>query len=291
MIHQYEKDGLRFSHSDELGDFLIVESAKLPQTVEYIRTQGATQLYLNWQLGFTFKSLRFLHGVEHLITGLEMVVEQIDLEGIERCVNLRTLLFSDDLAQPIAFECFPNLAYCSIHWNKPYRHATFPPSLTELHIRAYQPQVGFNEASLRNLRQVTKLHLLQGSGQDLSLLHSCGPLTHLAIAYGRALTDISALAAHADTLQRVDLDKCKKISDFSPLGQLRKLQWLNLCDCKRIPSLSFVKQLPELAHFVFYGTVVEDGDLSFLQGLKQVAFTNKPHYSLKQQDFEYVWGK
>jgi hypothetical protein len=291
MLHQYEKDGLRFSHSDELGDFLIVESTKLPQTLEYIRTQGATQLYLNWQLGFMLKNLRFLHGVEHLITGLEIVVEQIDLEGLERCVNLHTLLFSDELAQPIAFECFSKLAYCSIHWNKQYSHATFPPSLTELHIWVYQPQVGFNEASLHNLRQVTKLHLIQSTGEDLSLLHSCGPLTHLAIAYGRALTDISALAAHANTLRRVDLNKCKKISDFSVLGQLSKLQWLNLCDCKSIPSVSFAKQLPELDHFVFYGTVVEDGDLFFLKGLKQVAFTNKPHYSLKQQDFEYVWGK
>lgn len=278
--------GLKFTHMDDAGDFLNVESAKLPQTIDYIRAHGPIQLYLNWRRGFLQKNLSFLAGIEILVEGLIIVVDKMDLEGIENCVNLKYLQLSDDYDQPIAFDQFSCLTSCFLQWNKSYSLATFPYSLAELRISSYNSQFGFNKSSLHNLRNITKLTLTQAAIDNLSLIQYCGPLTRLDIAYGRTLTDISALTIHADSLTHLDIDKCKKIIDFAPLRQLIKLQWLNLCDCKSIPSLAFVQYLPALDHCVFFGTTVEDGDLSYLKGISQVAFNNKPHYSLKMKDFE-----
>jgi hypothetical protein len=286
-IYQYENaGGLRFSHVDTRGDSLIVELTKIPQTLAYIRAEGATRLYLNHQLGFKQDNLDFLQGVEHLVVGLEIVVRSLHLQGLERFRNLQHFHFYDDAAQPIAFECFPQLTHCAIQWNRQYSLATFPPSLTELVLCAYNPRYGFNSASLGHLRHVTRLTLVHFTGPDLSLLDDCGPLSRLEVAYGRQLTDISAVAAHAETLRTVDLGHCKKIADYSPLSHLHQLEWLNVCDSHALPSVSFVQHLPTLRHFVFLGTTVEDGDLSALHRIDYVRFNHKPHYSLRAKDFE-----
>lgn len=278
--------GFKFTHLDINGEFLFVESDKLPQTLDFIRAYGPVRLTLNPAHGFKLRNLEFLRGIEHLIEGLAIVDDRLDLQGLERCVNLKYLQLADATAQPIDFSRFRHLNHLRLQWNKPYSHATFPGSLVELHLRGYPATGGFNDTSLRNLRSVTVLSLVQTTVADLSLLQHCGPLTSLEIAYARVLTDISALALHAGTLQRLDLDKCRKIKDFSPVGQLTQLHWLNLCDCQAIPSVSFAQRLPALVHFVFFGTVVEDGDLSCLKRLPHVAFNNKSHYSLKQKDFK-----
>ena len=286
-IYQYENAaGLRFSHVDTREDALIVETTKLPQALDYIRAQGETHLYLNHQLGFVQDNLDFLQGVEHLVVGLEMVVPTLHLQGLERFRNLQRLHFYDDAVQPIAFECFPHLTSCAIKWNRQYSQATFPASLTDLVLWAYNPRFGFNAASLGHLANVTRLTLLHFPGPNLSLLDSCGPLRRLEVAYAPQLTDITALAAHADTLCRVDLGHCKKIADYSPLHHLHHLEWLNVSDSQALASVSFVQQLPALRHFVFRGTSVEDGDLSPLQRIEYVHFNNRPHYSLKVKDFE-----
>jgi hypothetical protein len=286
-IYQYENAaGLRFNHVTTRGNSLIVESTKIPQTLDYIRAEGATQLYLNHQLGFTQDNLNFLQGVEHLIIGLEIVAPSMHLQGLQRFRNLQHFHFYDDAAQPIAFECFPHLTSCALRWNRQYSQATFPASLTELVLWAYNPRFGFNAVSLGHLRHVTRLTLLHFPGPDLSLLASCGPLEQLEVAYASQLTDISAVATHAESLRRVVLTHCKKITDYLPLRHLPQLEWLNVCDSHSMPSVSFVQHLSNLRYFMFRGTTIEDGDLSLLHRIEYVHFNNRPHYSSKAKDFK-----
>jgi len=282
--------GFKFQHLDVEGEFLFVESDKLPQTLEFIRAYGPIRLALNPQHGFKLRNLDFLRGIEPLIKGLAIVDDTLDLHGLEQCVNLHYLQLPLGTDQPLDFSQFPQLNHLRLHWKRRYSQVTFPSSLVQLHLWGYPSTGGFNEASLANLRGVTNLSLVKTTVEDLSLLQHCGPLVRVDVAYAQGLHDISALALHADTLRWLELEKCKKIKSFSPLDQLSQLQWLNLIDCQAIPSVSFVQQLPALKHFVFRGTVVEDGNLSFLKDLKQVVFNNKPHYSLKQKDFEYDWS-
>lgn len=282
--------GLNFRHTDGFDDLLLVDSDKMDATLNYIKMHGSANLELNSSWGFKLKDLRFLDGVEYLIKGLAIVENKLSLIGLEKLRNLEHLSLTDELNQPVKFDEFRKLEYCVLTWNKVYSEAIFPANINQMQIWSYKPKFGFNEESLLNLRNVTKIKLVQAAISDLSLLNYCGNLTYVDIAYCRVLTDISALVKHANSLIRLDIDKCKKIADFNPFNELVKLQWLNLCGCKSIPSLSFLQNLPEVNHCVFYDTVIEDGDLSYLRGIDQVAFNNKSHYSLKSKDFEYKWS-
>lgn len=282
--------GLNFRHTDGFDDSLLVDSGKMDATLDYIKTHGAAKLELNSSWGFKLKSLRFLDGVEHLVKGLDVVENKLSLVGLEKLRNLEYLRLTDELNQPVKFDEFQHLEYCVLAWNTIYSGAIFPATINQLQIGSYKPKFGFNEKSLQNLRNITKITLIQPAISDLSLLNYCGRLTYVDIAYCRALTDINALVKHAESLTRLDIDNCKKIADFTPLNELTKLQWLNLCACKSIPSLSFLQHMPEINHCVFRDTVVEDGDLSYLRGIDQVSFNNKAHYSLKARDFVYKWS-
>ncbi|MCI1188820.1 hypothetical protein MON38_15455 [Hymenobacter sp. DH14] len=282
--------GLNFRHTDGFDDSLLVDSGKMDATLDYIKTHRAAKLELNGSWGFKLEDLRFLDGVEHLVKGLDVVENRLNLVGIEKLKNLKYLRLTDELNQPVKFDEFQQLDYCTLDWNQVYSEAIFPASITQLQIGAYKPKFGFNQESLDNLRNITKIKLIQAAISDLFLLNHCGSLIRVDIAYCRSLTDVSALAKHANSLIRLDIENCKKIADFSPFDELIKLQWLNLCGCKSVPSLSFLRNLPEISHCVFYDTVIEDGDLSYLKGIDQVAFNNKAHYSLKSKDFEYKWS-
>jgi hypothetical protein len=285
-VLDYENsDGLKFTRIGKVGEFLVVDSTKLTETLEYIKIRGGINLYLNWQLGFSLNDLSFLQGVEYLIEGLMLVVDNFNLTGLEKFKNVKYLHFSDENNQAVNFENFTKLNYCSIKWNLNYKKANFPSSITKLNIRSYNEKFGFNENSLNNLRNVTEITLIHPAINDLILLKYCGSLIKVHIAYGRNLKDISELASHAASLTHVEIDKCKKIADFSVFSQLTGLQWLNLCDCNKISDISFVRHMPLLSHFVFYGTLIEDGDLSYLRRVSHVAFDNKAHYSLKQEHF------
>ena len=222
--------------------------------------------------------------------GLDVVENKLSLVGIEKLRSLKYLRLSDELNQLVKFDEFRQLEYCVLNWNKIYSEAVFPANVNQLVVGAYKLKFGFNEESLQNLRNITKITLIQPAISDLSLLDYCGSLTRIDIAYCRTLTDVSALVKHQNSLTRLDINNCKNIGDFTPFNKLIKLQWLNLCRCKSIPSLSFLRNLPEMNHCVFYDTVIEDGDLTYLRGIDQVAFNNKAHYSLKAKDFEHKWS-
>jgi hypothetical protein len=282
--------GLNFRHIKGFEDTLLVDTSKIEVTLDYIKTHGSVRLELNDSWGFKQDDLSFLDGVEHLVKGLDVVKNKLNLEGIEKLRNLEYLRLTDELNQKVQFDKLKSLSYCVLNWNKVYSEVVFPPSITQLQLGAYKPQFGFNEEALNQLKNITKITLIQSTAKDISLLDSCGSLTHVDLAYCRALTDVSALVKHAESLIKLDIHNCKKIADFTPFNKLIRLQSLNLCGCKSIPSLAFLQNMPAAKHCVFYDTVVEDGDLSYLKGIDQVAFNNKAHYSLREKDFVYKWS-
>ena len=81
------------------------------------------------------------------------------------------------------------------------------------------------------------------------------------------------------------IDSCKNIRDYSVLSELKNLTRLSLLGSGKIPSLSFIEQLPELKTLTF--TIdIEDGDLSYCEGLEHVSFyPNKRHFNRKGEDF------
>ena len=83
------------------------------------------------------------------------------------------------------------------------------------------------------------------------------------------------------------VDGGKKIKDHNLVSGLKLIERLAFNNCGVIPNLRFLSSLKNLVDFRFVDTVIEDGDLSYCEGLKVVKFFPKKHYTHKKEDFIY----
>ena len=117
-------------------------------------------------------------------------------------------------------------------------------------------------------------------------LHGIGkyPLQKLSMSYLRGMADISALSDCAQTLRSLSIEACGKIKDFSCLYDLVNLEHLFLSGSNTLPSLDFLRRMPNLKTFVFSMTV-ENGDLTPCLEIPYVSCNKiKRHYNLKEKD-------
>ena len=52
-------------------------------------------------------------------------------------------------------------------------------------------------------------------------------------------------------------------------------------NCPDIPTIKFVKEMPQLKSFIFLDTNVIDGDMNPLLDLEYVGYTDKKHFNFK----------
>lgn len=98
-------------------------------------------------------------------------------------------------------------------------------------------------------------------------------------------------------LRNLEIECCKKLADISPIGRCVDLSTCLLDNCGNIPSLKNLSDCKELERLSFIDTVIEDGDLDFLESmpkLRKASFVNKKHYSIKRENlwkmFDDKWG-
>ncbi len=134
-----------------------------------------------------------------------------------------------------------------------------------------------------DLPKLKKLSIVQSSVQTLQGIENCPKLQWLGMSYMRNLSDISALVAVAPTLRSFCIESSPKITDFSVLSGLKKLEYLTLEGKNELPNLDFIKELPKLK-FLRLTMNVQDGNLEYLQNLQYVNAVCKRHYNLKNKD-------
>lgn len=207
----------------------------------------------------------------------------------------------------------PNLKSlsCSTYVGNPYdrnqKHTTidyaFMNGLQDLKISDASDKGHYN---IHNLSSLKSLQLTGASGQDLSgiigskeldtlYLMQCKfrslagiekaqGLRCLYLNYCRSLQDIGTLLSARDTLTALEIENCPKIKDFSCLSEMHKLEFLKLRGGNSLPSLAFMKELPNLKTFVFNMEVL-DGDLSPCLNLSWAySERNRKCYNLRDND-------
>ena len=175
------------------------------------------------------------------------------------------------------------LVELAIHVNKGARNFSQIQTLKSLLIG------GFSGAN-RDLTDMFQSELLdtmriaQCGVHSLNGLSRAKELQCLYLEYNRSLHDIRELASVKKTLKALRIEKCPKIEDFSVLRELENLEYLALEGTNSIPSLDFLRALPNLKTFIF-DVVVEDGDLSPCLDLEYVyCAKGKKHYNLRDKD-------
>lgn len=172
-------------------------------------------------------------------------------------------------------------------------------------LRVYDA-LGKGHKNISSLSSLKSLQLTGASGQDLSdiigsnvldslYLMQCkfrslegiekeGGLRCLYLNHCRVLEDIGALLSVRDTLTALEIENCSNIQDFSCLADMHKLEFLKLWGGNSLPSLAFLRELPNLKTFVF-NMEIQDGDLSPCLNLSWAySERNRKCYNLRDDD-------
>jgi hypothetical protein len=116
----------------------------------------------------------------------------------------------------------------------------------------------FDEKDLSVISTLTNLKSLsitRSKIKSLKGIENLINLEYLSLGAVRSLEDISDIVA-CKKLKRIDFDICWKLQDFSPIGELKEMEILELQDCKSLASIKFVEQLPKLKRLIALGTTV-----------------------------------
>jgi hypothetical protein len=268
----------RFSKNGTWGDFLVVESDKLSETIKYILENNIKNIELNYYNGYKLKNVLFLKEVRNVVEGLLVVDSNIELKGIEELSNLKRLNLSDELNYSIDLSLFPQLEKCSLLWHKHYFNLNKCLLLRELLIKKIKINKRYNDL-FSGLTSLEKLTFIQSSLENLDFLSNFKFLNTLEIYYSPSLKGINGLLYCKSSLQKLILDHCKNIENYEVLSELGLLEFLGINDSKELTDLKFIPKLKELKHLSFVGTNLKDGDLSPVSHIKHVGFNNKAHYS------------
>ncbi|WP_157956466.1 hypothetical protein [Dyella sp. C11] len=195
-------------------------------------------------------------GVEHVH---RVHVQTRHLEDPSRLSSLHHLrTFGADDAIAMDFRHMARLWALGGVWSEHWQGLEHCTSLRSLHVSAFQRK---SFESLPLIEQYEDLTLIQTRVASLRGLEQASKLTHLSISHASALVDISALGS-SKSLRRVEFDGCRKIHDFSVIGQLEQLELLSLHRCGTIASLGFIRRNVHLRGLGLIETRPADLDLS-----------------------------
>lgn len=267
-----------YIQNGEWGEFLSVNSSKLKKTVKYIRENNVKNIELNYYNGYKLKDISFLKDCSDVIEGLIIVQGDVNLNGIEELTNLRMLNISDETKYPIDLTSFKKLERCSLLWHKNISNLSACKELRELLLK----KIALSDKNIKELEplsELTSLTFIQSKISDLNFLQVFKKIEEIQVYYTPSLTDIEGLKFCSQTIKKLLLDHCKNIVDYSPIEQLKCLEYLGITDAKEIGTMSFIKNLSSLKHLSFVGTNVLDGDMSYCLGIEFVGYDNKKHYT------------
>jgi hypothetical protein len=275
-----------FIENGKWGQYLLVDSGKLDETIKYIKEKKIKNVELNYYRGYKLKNIDFLNELADIIEGLNVIDSDVDLKGLENLKKLKMLNISDEQDYPIDFSNFRELEKCSVLWHKNLTGLSSCVNLSELLIKKVKITKDSAEIMFEGLNRMKILTFIQSKFDNLEYLKYFPRLEELNIYYSSSLTDISGLRYIKDSLKKLLLEHCKNINNYNVISHLYNIQYLGLNNLKSILTLSFIAGLRKLKHLSFVETNVLDGDLSYCVGIQYVGFNYKKHYSHRPEQIQ-----
>lgn len=157
------------------------------------------------------------------------------------------------------------------------------PSLRSLSIGDYKgPNLDLSDLFIST--QLDTLRLIEGKTVSLRGIERAVNMQYLDISYNRCLEDISALSKIKHSLKSLNIFNCARIKDFSVLYELENLEKLEIWGNNTIPSLDFIRYMPNLKT-LFLEVNIADGDITPCLNLRSAKLMkNRKHYNLRDKD-------
>ena len=231
---------------------------------------------------------------KNLIGELYIGCDISSLEPLACFPNLHTLTFGNNGARQ-AFDLSPfaklktlsvtgeivlqhaeglSLDALAVAENKSFSFDSISPCLRSLYLRKVKTEM----TVISRFQVLENLSLIQLPIQSLDGMGELRRLKQCEIAYCQGLRDYRGLRT-CSSLEELELSHVKGVvpEDLIGLTSLRKL----ILAVGEIPSIAFLRQLPNLKFFSFVGTNVLDGDLTPCLQLEYAGTLHRRHYNLK----------
>lgn len=262
---------------------VMIESDKMEDYIEYINTNNmVTNVQLNsWYYKET--DLRFLRFCPSITEVNNVDCEITDFTALYEADHIMAI-YSDSPKSELDLSYMQNLKELYIGWNKNVLNLNSCKQLEKVSLSGYRPKLkGVTElAILKNLRELT---LVQSSIEHLEGISNLESLESLNLYYLRNFKKLDEVSTASSSLKGIDIQNCPNIHSYEGLGALEFLEDLRIDSSREIPNLGFVKKMKNLNHICLWNTDVGDGDLSYLEAVRDVTFTEKKYYSHKMKDF------
>jgi hypothetical protein len=280
MTQSDELNNYRFFNTLRYGDFLIIESYRLEETLAVIDRYKVSKVYLSRFHGYEHADLKpllsfsFIEAIEVQKNGSAR--GEIDLTGIEQFHNLTHLRV--DQKTSLNFSHFPKLEHLNTTWHKKLFDLHACQQLKELYLWHFNPP----EKDFSWFPTLTSLEHLEINWTSVHSFNNFKPqprLKKLSLDYASRLTDCGGIEVLANSLEILILGGCKSLNGRETLTHLRQLKKLGIMNCKALPDVKFAQHIPSLKTLRLHLTNIEDGDLAPLEGIENVFLHNKKHYS------------
>lgn len=262
---------------------ILIDSSRMEQSINYINENDMiTTVQLNsWY--YKENNLNFVKKCPNIKIINNVDCEIVDFSALYETNNI-TSLWTDFPSGELDPSRISGLKDLRISWNKKIINIEKCFNLEELSLSNYKPKTK-NLDQITYLKNLNELTIVQSNIQSLEGIEGLNSLTTLNLYYLKNLVSLEAICELQSTLEKIEIQNCPNIKSYEALKNLTQLSSLSIDRSSEISNLKFVKQLINLSYIYIGDTDVEDGNLSYLERIKNVEFTEKNNFSHLMKDF------
>lgn len=259
------------------GKYLTIHTEHFCEGIEYAAKIRIQQILLIGRqasdITVDFKEFDKLSKSLRVISFIQDIGNVINFDSIYNLKEMRTICFQDKQKFTIDISRFTKLQHLGSDYWKGLVNLDKAYSLTSMVICKYP----FSNLSLfSELRNLQILHIYSSQIRSLDGIEKL-PIKELCLAINNKLEDIHKIN-EISTLERLDIERCKMLTDFTFLRGNPYIQDL-LID--NPDSINFIGYMPNLKKINFWNC--KDGNMNPLlqsQSLEIINFyPNKKHYT------------
>lgn len=259
------------------GKYLTIHTEHFREGIEYAAKIRIQQILLIGRqasdITVNFKEFDKLSKSLRVISFIQDIGNVLNFDSIYNLKEMRNICFQDKQKFTIDISRFTKLQHLGSDYWKGLVNLDKAYSLTSMVICKYP----FSNLSLfSELRNLQILHIYSSQIQSLDGIEKL-PIKELCLAINNKLEDIHKIN-EISTLERLDIERCKMLTDFTFLRGNPYIQDL-LID--KPDSIDFIMSMPNLKKINFWNC--KDGNMNPLlqsQSLEIINFyPNKKHYT------------
>ncbi|MEM5014626.1 hypothetical protein WKH57_28360 [Niallia taxi] len=265
-----------------IGKSVYITDQNIEESIKYINENKIDTIYIEL-LYYRKDNLDFL---TECVNIKRIHIDVCEISNIKGLYSLRSLkelsLTENDNNIKIDLSNFPKLEILRLDWGPSVYGLSNLENLNLLQLLKYKPK-SKDLSELIKLKKLESLILTHGNLTSLNGIQKFNNLKEIQLNYIRNLIDISHLK-NLPLLSELEIENCKKIRDIPIVNNISSIERLALLNCGEFESLVFIESMQNLKNFVFSGTNIKDGNLSYCKNIDYVYFLDKKHYSLKLRD-------